>query len=190
MAREYGKKSYDPEKISFCASGNQPTGLPWSAVGRKIPDNILCEAHNNPCTLQELALELGIAAPYMEEEAEILVKAELLKKLDDGRYLTNFFIEPKECQNEENEIICTFTERHAAAFWQLAKKALEKAAALGVTTGDYSEEDTQMFFAFYLEQKIENSALSDHWWEKFNRADGGSWGMIGFEHGGSKRACV
>ncbi len=184
MAREYGKKSYDPEKISFCASGNQPTGLPWSAVGRKIPDNILCEAHNNPCTLQELALELGIAAPYMEEEAEILVKAELLKKLDDGRYLTNFFIEPKECQNEENEIICTFTERHAAAFWQLAKKALEKAAALGVTTGDYSEEDAQMFFAFYLEQKIENSALSDHWWEKFNRADGGSWGMIGFEQGG------
>ena len=99
MAREFGKRSYDPEMIRFCSSGNQPSGLPWSAIRRKIPVNILCEAHNNPCTAEELAMEIGIAVPYMEEEIALLTDAELLKKLDNGKYLTNFFISPKECQN-------------------------------------------------------------------------------------------
>ena len=40
MAREFGKKSYKPENISFCSSGSQPSGLPWSVVQRKIPKNI------------------------------------------------------------------------------------------------------------------------------------------------------
>lgn len=187
MAREFGKKSYYPETVSFCSSGNQPSGLPWSAVRRKIPVNILCEAHNNPCTLQELAMELGIAAPYMEEEVELLVKAELLKKLDHGKYLTNFFITPKECQSEINEIVCTFTEQHAAAVWQLAEKALEKAVELGVTTGEYSNDDALMFFAFYLEQQMESSVFSSNLFSKFKRADGGNWGMIGFEQGSTCR---
>lgn len=187
MAREFGEKSYNPEQISFCTSGNQPSGLPWSAIKRKIPVNILCHAHNNPCTIQELALELGIAAPYMEEEVELLLQAELLKKINHEKYLTNFFIVPRECQNEINEKCCDFAEQHAAVFWQLAEKALKKATELGVTTGDYSDNDAQMFFAFYLEQIIENSCFSVNWHSHFKRADGGSWGLIGFESGSACR---
>lgn len=187
MAREFGEKSYNPEQISFCTSGNQPSGLPWSAIKRKIPVNILCHAHNNPCTIQELALELGIAAPYMEEEVELLLQAELLKKINHEKYLTNFFIVPRECQNAINEKCCDFAEQHAAVFWQLAEKALKKATELGVTTGDYSDNDAQMFFAFYLEQIIENSCFSVNWHSHFKRADGGSWGLIGFESGSACR---
>lgn len=183
MAREFGERSYYPEQISFCASGNQPSGLPWSAIKRKIPVNILCHAHNNPCTIQELALELGIAAPYMEEEVELLLQAELLKKLNHEKYLTSFFIVPRECQNEINEKCCDFAEQHAEVFWQLAEKALKKATELGVTTGDYSDNDAQMFFAFYLEQTIENSHFLENVYSKFKRTDGGCWGLIGFENG-------
>ena len=187
MAREFGERSYHPEQISFCSSGNQPSGLPWTAIKRKIPVNILCHAHNNPCTIQELALELGIAAPYMEEEVDLLVQAELLKKLNHEKYLTNFFIVPRECQNEINEKCCEFAEQHAAVLWQLAKQALKKATGLGVTTGDYSDNDAQMFFAFYLEQIIENSCFSVNWCSHFKRADGGGWGLIGFESGSACR---
>lgn len=187
MAREFGERSYRPEQISFCSSGNQLSGLPWSAIKRKIPINILCHAHNNPCTIQELALELGIAAPYMEEEVELLLQAELLKKLNYEKYLTSFFIIPRECQNEINEKCCSFMEQHAAAFWQLAEKALRKATECGVTTGDYSDNDAQMFFAFYLEQTIENCCFSENVYSKFKRADGGSWGLIGFENGSACR---
>ena len=187
MAREFGKRSYDPETISFIASGGQPSGLPWTAVERKIPVNILCAAHNNPCTVRELALELGIAAPYMEEEVELLLRAELLKKVEGGKVLTGFFIIPRECQDEISELVCAFTERRAGELWDLAGKALREAEALGVTAGDYDGQDAQMFFAFYLEQLLEMSRFTKGINTKFRRADGGSWGIIGFEQGASCR---
>lgn len=187
MAREFGTRSYNPEHVNFISSGGQPSGLPWTAIRRMIPMNILCEAHNNPSTVQELAIELGIALPYMEEETELLVRAELLKKLDNGKLLTSFFISPVECQNEINEIVCTFGERHAKALWDLAGVALEKARGLGIPTGEYSEEDAQMYFALFLEQKLEETAVSNGIYESFHRADGGTWGLIGLEEGATRR---
>ena len=44
----------------------------------------------------------------MEEEVELLLQAELLKKINHEKYLTNFFIVPRECQNEINEKCCGF----------------------------------------------------------------------------------
>ena len=70
MAREFGKRSYSPENITFASSGSQPSGLPWRVVQRRIPNNILLQASNNPSTLEELSIELGIALPYMEEEVD------------------------------------------------------------------------------------------------------------------------
>ena len=65
MTKGFGRRSYDPENISFMSSGNQPDGLPWTKVTRLIPKNILLEASGNPSTAEELAMELRIALPYM-----------------------------------------------------------------------------------------------------------------------------
>ena len=97
----------------------------------KIPVNILCHAHNNSCTLQELALELGIALPYIEEETELLLNAELLKKNGSRKIPDKLFILPRECRNEINEMCCIYAQQHVEAFWQLAEKTLEKAIKLG-----------------------------------------------------------
>lgn len=183
MARQFGTRSFNPETIYFSASGNQPSGLPWSAVKRKLPVNILCEANNNPSTVEELSMEMGIAMPYMEEEVELLVNAELLCKLDGGRYLTNFFISPKECQNEINELSCQFAERHCEEIWALAGRALEQAVQSGVRADGVSGMDAQAYFAFLIEQTLEASTLPPEIFEKFQRKDGGSWGFIGKEQG-------
>ena len=81
MAREFGKRSYKPENIEFSASGSISGSLPWSAVQRKIPKNILLQANNNPSTPEEPSIELGIALPYMEDEVEALCRAMLLQKI-------------------------------------------------------------------------------------------------------------
>lgn len=91
MAREFGKRSYRPENMDFVTSGNQPSGLPDRAMNRALPRNILLEASENPSTMEELAMALGVAVPYMEEEVRLLVEATLLKKQGD-RYLTDFYI--------------------------------------------------------------------------------------------------
>ena len=160
MAREFGAKSYNPENLGFISSGNQPSGLP---------------------------IELGIAVPYMEEEVELLVKSELLKKVDGDKYLTNFFISPKECQNEINDLCCDFAEKTYKNIWDIASKVLDKARELGALNGTISETDAQMYFAFYVQQKIEESVYPKNVFFKFKRADGGNWGFIGKEKGAQYR---
>ena len=182
MAREFGKRSYNPERLSFSSSGNQPSGLPWSAVQRKIPVNILCEANNNPSTVEELAIELGIAAPYMEEEVDILEKSELLKKLDDGKYITNFFIAPSECIEEVNELCEDFAYDNYKKFWQVASDFVTKHYAEFIGESAMSEQDATMFFFLKLVTTVKETSDGAAW-GRFKRRDGGSWGFIGYEQG-------
>ena len=182
MAREFGKRSYNPERLSFSASGNQPSGLPWSAVQRKIPVNILCEANNNPSTVEELAIELGIAAPYMEDEVDILEKSELLKKLDDGKYITNFFIAPSECIEEVNELCEDFAYDNYKKFWQVASDFVAKHYAEFIGESTMSEQDATMFFFLKLVTTVKETVDGDVW-GRFKRRDGGNWGFIGYEQG-------
>ena len=103
MAREFGVKSYKPENIHFSKSGKDGSdGSPWSKINTKRAKNILLETYYNPSTIEELSLELGIAAPYMEEAVDELVNAELLKKLVNGKekYETNFIIFSAETQRD------------------------------------------------------------------------------------------
>ena len=182
MAREFGKRSYNPERLSFSSSGNQPAGLPWSAVQRKIPVNILCEANNNPSTVEELAIELGIAAPYMEEEVDVLEKSELLKKLDDGKYITNFFIAPSECIEEVNELCEDFAYDNYKKFWHTASDFVTKHYAEFIGESAMSEQDATMFFFLKLVTTVKETSDGAAW-GRFKRRDGGSWGFIGYEQG-------
>ena len=71
MAREFGKRSYQPENITFHMDGmTGDNGQPWTILTHLLYKNIFLEAYENPSTAEELALELGIALPYMEDELE------------------------------------------------------------------------------------------------------------------------
>ncbi|MBD5529443.1 MAG: sigma-70 family RNA polymerase sigma factor [Lachnospiraceae bacterium] len=98
MAREFGVRSYNPEQIAFVMNGNGGEwGQPWSIIWHLLYKNIFLETYENPQTAEELALELGIALPYMEEELEYLVREELLRK-SNNKYETNFPIVSREEQ--------------------------------------------------------------------------------------------
>jgi len=100
MAREFGVRSYKPEEVDFVKSGNEGyDGSPWKQLERKIPKNIILEAYHNPSTIEELAIELGVAMPYMEEEVAELEAVELLKK-NGNKYETNMIILSKDAQKD------------------------------------------------------------------------------------------
>lgn len=132
-------------------------------------------------------MELGVSMPYMEEEVNLLEKAELLRKLDGGKYLTNFFISPRECQNEIIELSCQFAENHYADIWSLAGRTLSATREQGVQVGAVSELDAQAYLAFHIEQQLEETMLPSGTYVKFNRRDGGNWGFIGKEQGATCR---
>ncbi|MBE6553489.1 MAG: sigma-70 family RNA polymerase sigma factor [Ruminococcaceae bacterium] len=100
MARTFGKLSYQPEDIDFINNGLYgANGEPWNFISRSLCKNILLAAYRTPSTAEELAMEVGVALPYMEEELSALVEATLMKK-NGNKYETNFFIVSTEAQKK------------------------------------------------------------------------------------------
>jgi len=100
MAREFGKLSYKPEDIDFISNGLFGSEHePWNFISRSLCKNILLAAYRTPSTAEELAMEVGVALPYMEEELRALVDATLMKK-NGNQYETNFFIVSAEAQEK------------------------------------------------------------------------------------------
>lgn len=181
MAREFGIKSYNPEEVGFCSSGEQPSGLPWSAVDRKIPKNILLQANNNPSTIEELSIELGIAAPYMEEEVGRLVKATLLKKLGDKKYVTNFFIEDSECQLKIFTAQRKCSKERSELADKIAEDLLPKMRELGIAGDHISDADVKWWLVIYIvdfcTKRLDGYEME--WPDQ--RENGETWGFVGYE---------
>ncbi len=101
MAREFGKRSYNPEQITFVMNGRDgKKGQPWSIITHLLYKNIFLETYENPQTAEELALEIGMALPYMEDELEFLTREQLLVK-SENKYQTAFKIVSKEEQRKK-----------------------------------------------------------------------------------------
>ena len=182
MAREFGKRSYNPENITFAASGSQPSGLPWTAVNRRIPNNILLQASNNPSTLEELSMELGIALPYMEEEVNILHRATLLEKQGD-KYITNFFILDKDCRIEVYHALRKSARERSRLIREFMDDKLSDIRALGIA-GTHIDDNTIRWWLVphLIDYLIENSAKAQNiYYEPPKRANGESWGFVGYE---------
>ncbi|MBQ3792563.1 MAG: sigma-70 family RNA polymerase sigma factor [Clostridia bacterium] len=121
MARTFGKRSYQPENITFHMDGmTGDFGQPWSILTHLLYKNIFLEAYENPSTAEELALELGIALPYMEDELDYLVREELLKK-SGNKYETAFRIYSREEQLAQNRAAM----QTAKAVWPLLREFID-----------------------------------------------------------------
>ena len=181
MAREFGIRSYNPEEVRFCTSGSQPSGLPWKAIDRKITKNILLQASNNPSTIEELSIELGIAAPYMEEEVGKLVSATLLKKLGDKKYVTNFLIEGRECQLKIYMAQRKLSKERSELVDKIAEDLLPKMRDLGIAANHISDADVKWWLVIYIiDCCIHNLDKYDLDWPD-QRENGETWGIIGYE---------
>lgn len=181
MAREFGPKSYKPENVHFVANGNQPTGLPWKAVERSVQKNILLESADNPSTVEELAIALGIAVPYMEEEVDILTKATLLKKVGD-KYVTNIPFVSKESQEKVYKLKTTLADEMADIVDKIADDAIPKIREIGAVRNDkITDADIKWWAVCYCTQLSEGSWSSGHH-EYAVRENGETWEFYGFEH--------
>ncbi|MCL2774865.1 MAG: sigma-70 family RNA polymerase sigma factor [Oscillospiraceae bacterium] len=184
MAREFGVKSYKPEDVYFIKSGSDGSdGSPWSKIRTKLAKNILLEAYYNASTIEELSLELGVAAPYMEEAVDELVNAELLKKLGGNKYETDFMILSAENQRDiENAHLKIKDE-----YFNLAKEILDiikKEGKKDLLGGIQTFEELKWLYLLQLPNDV-NRAVSDikltdktRW---SNRPYNGQWELMGLE---------
>ncbi len=181
MARKFGIKSYNPEDVHFAASGSQPSGLPWCAVERKIPKNILLQASNNPSTVEELSVELGVAVPYLEEEVALLVHATLLKKTGD-KYVTNFFIADKECQLDMYTAQRQNSKERSDRIDKIADDIISVVKTMDIVRNGMADSELKWWVVIHIVDFC-IAALREYnisWPEK--RENGETWGFIGFEN--------
>ncbi len=181
MARTFGKRSYEPEQVGFAATGLQPSGLPWRVVERQIPKNILLAASNDPMTAEELATELGIALPYMEEEIQLLVAGTLLRKLDGGKYITDFYIADKETQRSIYDAQMKEAVKRAELVDRIAEDLIPQVRKLGAVKNDMSDGEIKWWaIPWIIDQVIFDNA--HYRLSAGPRANGESWGFIGMEN--------
>ena len=180
MARTFGKRSYNPENIVFHASGRQPSGLPWTAVGRQIPKNILLEASNNPSTIEELSVELGIALPYMEEEVETLYNATLLAKQGD-KYVTNFFIFDKESILDIYNTMRDSSEERSKLISELIEEKIGEIRSLGICGEHIDDNILRWLLIPRLVDLLILLVTDKNYCDPPKRTNGESWGFIGYE---------
>lgn len=181
MAREFGKKSYKPEDVNFTSSGSQPSGLPWSVVQRKIPKNILLEASNNPSTLEELSVELGVALPYMEEEVERLYKATLLEKEGD-KYVTNFFILDKECREAVYNALRRGSKERSRLLSEIIEDNLSAIRELGIAADHITDNEIKWWLIpDSVDYCLKKSFADLSSYNPKPRANGENWGFVGYE---------
>lgn len=180
MAREFGVRSYNPENVRFASSGSQPTGLPWKAVQRKIPKNILLQANNNPSTVEELSVELGIAAPYMEEEVNLLTDATLLKKIGN-KYITNFYIADKESQMDVYRAQRQNSKKRSEAVDQMVIDLLPEIRKLNIVRNNMSDDELKWWLVIYTVDICIYSLNRFQIDDLEKRENGENWGFMGFE---------
>ena len=101
MAREFGVRSYKPEEIEYSNICTAPgeLGQPWILMDPKLNQNIFLACYDNPMTAEELAIEVGVALPYMEDTVRHLTSQTLLVK-NGEKYETNFPIISREAQQK------------------------------------------------------------------------------------------
>lgn len=202
MAREFGARSYRPENIAFCMNGmTGADGEPWNYLSRLLCKNLLLAAYRMPATAQELAVEVGVALPYLEEELQNLVAATLMKQKGD-RYETNLFIVSNEAQRQIYDDLRALTPALTDAVLDALRYeiAWKNENCPGWHEGFQPDED--MLWALLMRETDAIEALAQKpfppdddprlgAWGHTVRPNGGEWDILGMEvYTGEKPAFV
>lgn len=129
--REYGEKSYNPGTLTVSCQGDAGAdNEPMSCAKRKLPQNILLAAYQEPLTIEQLCMELGTPAAYVEDEVENLVSNQLMKEVSYGKYQTDFVILPWGEPKDQTSIAIKIYETCFPGYFDALTAFLERHKAL------------------------------------------------------------
>ncbi len=142
MMRKLGEKSYNPGTFRLDFWGDRCCYV--DLFRRKLPGAIMLAAYYAPMSLEELSMELGVSAPYLEEELDTLEAAEVITRVGN-KYQTNLVIITDAYEKE-------FVKNTASVYGSVAAKVYEKAAALlpefrGLDFAGNAFDDNRLLFA-------------------------------------------
>lgn len=150
MEREFGTKSYQPEKFDFHIMFKGMANVEYQQLfDRKLPGNILVSTYHIPMTIRQLAIELGVASVYLEDEIALLERYRLLTALPGGKYQARLIILTEEYMEE------FFRTAEKSALWDIKAILGDVAKKLpklrGLRFAGSGLEDNRLLWALLFE---------------------------------------
>jgi RNA polymerase sigma factor (sigma-70 family) len=195
MVKEFGVLSYKPENVGFIMNGtNGRDGAPGCFIDRMLSKNILLAAYRNPMPAEELAIEMGIALPYMEDELSKLLNATLMKK-NGAKYETAFFIVSAKAQQHCQDYLESITPELTSSLIESLEYRIKCYDVNGAKwhEGYQAYEDMKWALLMRRADDLFHNVVSHHKPEKpvnhighsghTIRPDNGEWDLLGLESG-------
>lgn len=141
-----GEKSFNPSEFSVYAVQDSPVIDVWELFKRKLPCQIALICHDSDKTINEISLETGVPAVYLEEEMELLTDAGVLINPVRGKYRTNFLILKKNALTQIREQFNKLHEIYAPAVIAAYEKYLPRLRELDIFKHDVPDSRYAWFF--------------------------------------------
>lgn len=187
--REYGEKSFNPGHLFVSCQGNLGTdNEPVSCAKRKLAQNILLAAYEEPASIKELCVELGVSAAYIEDEVSALVENQLMKEVSRGKYQTDFVILP----GNNGKVLYSIYENCFPEYYEKLMGFLNQHKEL-LSTGKFNLPNfswerlmwvyIHMFTEFVLDNFRPENCKTVMYQEMPQRPKGGRWIAFGYKGG-------
>jgi RNA polymerase sigma factor (sigma-70 family) len=156
-----GEKSFNPSEFTVYGLVDHPIVDVWEVFKRKPPCQIAVICHDSEKTINEISLETGIPAVYIEEEIELLMDTGLIISPTRGKYRTNFFILKKNILTQIREQFNKLYEKYSPSVIAAYDKYLPKLKQTEIFKHDVPDGRYAWFFAdkaasFIFTEEINN----------------------------------
>jgi len=147
MSKEYGEKSFNPAPFAVYRGTLGMCSVDvWQIFSRKLPCQIALVCYDSPKKIDEICLETGVPAAYIEDEIKILVEAELLVCPVKNKYRTNFFILRKNALAQLKEQFMKMYGQYIPTIISAYEKYLPEMKQCGIFK--YDAEDKRYAWVF------------------------------------------
>lgn len=154
----YGEKSFNPSPFTvFRGTYDFCSVNVWEIFKRKLPCQIALICYDSPKTADEICLETGTPAAYIEDEINILFESELLISPVKDKYQTNFFILRKNALGQLKDQFEKMYSKYIPFVIETYEKYITEMKECGIFTFD--AEDKR--YAWFYEDKVIDFAGSD-----------------------------
>jgi RNA polymerase sigma factor (sigma-70 family) len=154
MVREYGEKSYNPDilRLDKWVLDALPaySGFTEAYEKKRLPGNILLSTYYSPMTVEELSVELGVSAPYIEDELNIMLEYKIIKLLPKARYQANIFIYTDSCDKEITAKTTSLYKQYSNKLKELTDKMIPAFKETMFKNSDAMQNNLRWFAAHFI----------------------------------------
>ena len=104
-----------------------------------LMQNICYVCYHQPCTVEEIARTLGVAAVYLEDKINKLLYMDYLKIVGKNKYQTTFFITEEKFNYEAKKFMYNNLESLALPIYNYTKDFMEALKNSGTLVGDFND---------------------------------------------------